>query len=147
MPITMNDSGALRALEAGIAATSNLTPAMEEIAGELLAISDAAFSLLADPNTGQAWPPLTLGTIAERKKLGYSPGEVLQREGTLRGEVGTEVGPNFVDVGSPVEYALVHQLGGTPPQNIPPRPYVGASPEDLLEFEDILSDFILSRVN
>lgn len=146
MKITMTDFGVLEFHDRTINKLQNLGPAMDEIAGELLAILDESFINLADPTTRSSWPPLADSTMIERALLGYSASEVLQRSGSLKRSVQTQTGSDFVEVGSSIEYALTHQFGGEAHGAIiPARPYVGAHQEDLASFEQIIRDHILRR--
>lgn len=144
MKITMTDFGVLETHDRTIDNLKNLGPVMDIIAGELLEISDTAFDNVADPTTRASWPPLAASTLIERAILGLSPAEVLQRSGTLKRSVQTQTGSDFVEVGSSIEYALIHQFGGDAHgATIPARPYVGAHQEDLASFEQIIRDYIL----
>ncbi len=144
--VSMKDVGVARALVDGEAAVRNLGSALDKIAGELLALSDKAFGFTSDPSTRAAWPELAPSTVKQRAKLGLSGAEILQRSGTLKASVQTEAGRDFVEIGSPIEYALIHQLGGSAGRGgsakIPARPFVGASPDDLESFERIISEHI-----
>lgn len=144
--ITMNDTGVLRVLQRGEAAARNMRPAMQDIEGELLAISDQAFSSQHDPSTRAAWPELSLATVRERERLGFDGGQILQRTRTLRRSVQTDSDANSARIGAGVEYGLIHHKGGSAGRGgsakIPARPFVGAHPEDLREFEVIIADHI-----
>ena len=80
----MTDFGVLKTHDRAIDHLKNLGPAMEDIAWELLHISDLAFLNLADPTTRASWAPLAVSTLLERAKLSLSPAEILQRAGTLK---------------------------------------------------------------
>ena len=148
MKITMTDFGVLQMYDEALDKLKNLGPAMDDIADELLAISDGAFANLADPTTRSPWPPLAASTLLERAMLGLNAGEILRRTGALKRSVQAQTGSDFVEVGSSIVYALVHQSGGDAGlvhgATIPARPYVGAHQEDLASFEDIIRDYILS---
>lgn len=145
MKIFINDVGALAVLERGIAASTSLGPAMETIAAELLEISHGAFANESDPTSGAGWVPLKASTLAQRAKTGHD-GPILQKSGNLLLRVQTDSNENAAEIGAGVEYGLIHQIGSAPNQGIPARPFVGASPEDLNSFEDILSDHITRRI-
>jgi phage gpG-like protein len=67
------------------------------------------------------WPPLAESTLAEKKRLGYSP-KPLIRTGNLRQSFGMYYDENIAGVGARasygVDYAEVHEYGGG---NVPQR--------------------------
>lgn len=145
--ITMDDTGVARVLQRGEAAARDLSPALRDIGGELLAISDQAFAGQHDPSTRAAWPELSLATIRERERLGFGgTGPILQRTRILRQSVQTDSDRNQASIGASVEYGLIHHKGGSAGRGgktkIPARPFVGAHPDDLREFEDIIAGFL-----
>jgi len=107
-------------------ATGNLAPLMVAIRQELLAQTEANFSVQGRP----AWQPLAASTIKQREKRNKWPGQILQVDGTLARSIVTasdEVSA-MVGVGSEVKHAAIHQFGGKAGRghkaNIPARPYL-----------------------
>lgn len=148
--ITMEDATVRAVLDRGLAAAQDFGPALDDIAGELLALSDGSFSLKADPSTGIAWPNLQPATIRERERKGFNSSDTLQRTRHLRQSIQTEIGSDFVEIGASAEYALIHHLGGKTGRkgaaNIPARPFVGADDDNLLEFGDILRNHLINAM-
>lgn len=144
--ITMDDTGVMRVLDRGEAAARDLRPALQDIEGKLLAISDDAFTSKHDPATRAAWPELALVTVRERERKGFNGVDILQRSRVLRESVQTESDANSASIGASVEYGLIHHKGGSAGRGgktkIPARPFVGAHPDDLREFEEIIEDHL-----
>jgi phage virion morphogenesis protein len=77
--------------------------------------------------------------------------KILQEKGERGGLLGTlnySVSNNMVSLGSPSPHARIHQLGGKAGRGrkvkIPARPYLGVSKADAENFQEIISDHILS---
>lgn len=107
----------------------NPRPITRQIAGILADSSEQAFADEKDPQTGMPWADLTPKHKAKRAKLGYS-GKKLQMRGDLAMSLTTGFGTTSAWIGSNLEYAAIHQLGGTPdmapgPAAVPARPYMG----------------------
>lgn len=62
---------------------------------------------------GQPWKPLLPSTIKGRVSRGRSPNGILRESGALAGSVSTQASSTNVKIGSNVEHAAIHQLGGT----------------------------------
>lgn len=73
-------------------------------------------------------------------------GKTLVDTGRLRNSIDYVTSPDSVTVGSNVEYARIHQMGGKAGRGrkvtIPARPYLGVSRADMEEVQGILSDFL-----
>lgn len=131
---------------AQLAARSNdLTPAMDEIGGMLVASVQSRFERAAGPD-GAAWPPLSAATLL-RRGAGARP---LRHTGRLYGSITHRADRRQVEVGSNVIYAAIHQLGGQAGRgrkvNIPARPYLGIDRDDETEAVAILTDHLRSAV-
>ena len=61
--------------------------------------------------------------------------------GHLRDSITHNVTADGVEVGSNLAYAATHQYGD-PRRNIPERPYLGASEQDLDELRDIVDGWL-----
>jgi phage virion morphogenesis protein len=82
------------------------------------------------------WAPWTI----DYDKTREARNSLLQGEGDLHDSLGWSIGPraDFVEVGSNLPYAAIHQLGAadaSPVHGIPARPYLGLSPEDSADIE------------
>jgi phage virion morphogenesis protein len=62
---------------------------------------------------GAPWAPLKAATIRARQRKGHTPITILNATKHLASNMSARVEADGVRVGSPVEYAAIHQLGGT----------------------------------
>lgn len=111
---------------------------MAESIGEMLVSStQQRFEDQRGPD-GSSWQP-SLRTQAEG-------GQILVDSARLRNSIGYEASPDLILVGSNVEYAAIHQYGGKAGRNlateVPARPFLGITPEDMAEARRIMLDFI-----
>ena len=117
--------------------SENLRPLMKNIAGIFAYSTEENFK-----NEGRLdkWTELSESTIKQRTKNKQWPGMILQVSGQLASSVNTYYDNDSAVIGSNLEYAAIHQLGGQAGRNkaveIPARPYLQLTPED---FEEILS--------
>lgn len=106
MAVTLNisvEDRRVRALLEGLLRRSrNLTPAMHEI-GEIVRESVMRNFREGRSPDGTPWPP-------SRRAL-LTGGKTLVDTATLRNSIHVRPGPSSVTVGTPVEYAAVHQFG------------------------------------
>ena len=91
-------------------------------------------------NEGQPrWVDLAESTKKQRQKSGHYPGQILQVTGQLASSISTYYDDDSAVIGSNLEYAAIHQLGGKAGRNkavsIPARPYLQLTDEN---FEEIL---------
>ena len=89
--------------------------------------------------SGRAW---TQGLKSRRGRMG----KTLQDTGRLRSSIDYAVTADSVLVGSEVEYARIHQMGGRAGRGhtvkIPARPYLGVSKADKAEIKAIMLEFM-----
>lgn len=69
---------------------------------------------------GKPWQPLHPRTVRARERAKLTPIAILRARGHLAGSINYAATNDEVRIGTPVEYAAVHQLGGTIRQ--PDRP-------------------------
>ena len=147
--VTIDDAQVSAVFRRLVAAGSDLTPVMAEIAEILAGVVEDAFASQADPATGQKWADLSPTRIKQREESGSWPGRLLQVSGQLAASVDAQHGADFAIVGSNKVYAGTMHFGakkgefGTtsrgapiPWGDIPARPIFGLSPagrEDILE--------------
>lgn len=81
---------------------------MRNIAGIMHAEVEDNFSAQGRPG----WKPLSENTIAERQRLGYWPGRILQRTGELVTSITAESDANRALVGTNKIYAAILNFGG-----------------------------------
>lgn len=80
--------------------------------GEQLVLSAGRnFKAQAAPD-GTPWTPLKPATIKARARRGRSKISILRDRGLLAGSINYQATDDEVRIGSPVEYAAIHQLGG-----------------------------------
>ena len=122
-----------RALGSAVGKAARTKPVLEEIGEALVSSTVERFSSSTAPD-GTPWEP---SQRAEREG-----GKTLVDSGRLRSSIGYEASSAHVAVGSNVEYARIHQLGGKAGRNhsvtLPARPYLGFSDEDIEEARAIL---------
>lgn len=114
----------------------NLRPLMKNIAGIFASAVEDNFKEEGRPDK---WVDLADITKAQRKKKRKYPGQILQVEGKLTTSINTFYDDNSAIIGSNLDYAAIHQLGGQAGKNkkvkIPARPYLKLTDED---YEEIL---------
>jgi len=117
--------------------SENLRPLMKNIAGIFAYSTEENFKNEGRPDK---WTELSESTIKQRTKNKQWSGMILQVSGQLASSVNTYYDNDSAVIGSNLEYAAIHQLGGQAGRNksveIPARPYLQLTPED---FEEILS--------
>lgn len=87
---------------------TNLSPLMREISEDMIDAVKENFEKEGRPK----WKPLAKSTIAERRRLGYWPGKILQRSGMLLRSIFKKYDNTSAVVGTNKIYAAVHQFGG-----------------------------------
>ncbi|MEO1752024.1 phage virion morphogenesis protein [Thiofaba sp. EF100] len=141
--IDYDDRDVLDAIQALARRTSDLSQAMQDIAGVLADAVERAFDQEHDPATGMPWAPLAPRTIKAR---GGDAHPILQRSGQLASSIVTEHGKDYAIVGSNKRYAAIHQFGGQAGRKrkaiIPARPYLGLGEEDKGEIMDIVRGYL-----
>ena len=114
----------------------NLRPLMKNIAGIFAYSTEENFANEGRPDK---WLDLSERTKKQRKKTGHWPGQILQVSGQLASSISTYYDDESAIIGSNLDYAAIHQLGGQTGKNksvsIPARPYLLLTDEN---FEEIL---------
>lgn len=106
------DTGFVREALARIAGiTGRLTPTFRSIGSYLVSSTQQRFLRQVDPRD-RAWTPLGVRTVKQRIRLGYFPISILRRAGDLFRSIVSLADDTHVEVGSPLVYAAIHQLGG-----------------------------------
>lgn len=136
--VTMQGDAALRFLIEGEHRLLNLDPALYAIAGEVDDRIQTAFAIDSDPVTGTPWPELKPATLRAKQKAGYGS-DALENRRILRGAAIATVEGRAILVNNQPDYAKYHQFGTS---KIPQRRFVGVSPQDIQQFEDILTRYI-----
>lgn len=112
----------------------NLRPLMKNIAGILASSTEDNFREEGRPDK---WVDLAESTKKKRAKQRKWPGQILQVEGKLAASVNTQYDDDSAVIGSNLDYARIHQLGGAAGKgkkvNIPARPYLKLTDNDIQE--------------
>ena len=123
---------------------SDLKPLMKNIAG---IFASAAEDNFAEEGRPDKWIDLSEVTKKQRKKIGKYPGQILQVSGQLASSVNTYYDNDSAVIGSNLEYAAIHQLGGQAGKNkkatIPARPYLELTEDIFSEILYIINKYML----
>lgn len=121
----------------------NLRPLMKNIAGIFSYSTEENFKKEGRPDK---WLALAESTKKQRTKKRKWPGQILQVEGKLAASINTYYDNDSAIIGSNLEYAAIHQLGGQAGRNksveIPARPYLGITDEEQQEIIDLIVKYI-----
>ena len=116
----------------------NLRPLMKNIAGIFASATEENFKNEGRPDK---WTELSEATKKQRTKQKKWPGQILQVSGQLASSISTQYDDESAVIGSNLDYAAIHQLGGQAGKNkkveIPARPYLKLTDDD---FEEILTE-------
>ncbi len=109
---------------------------LDDLGAHMLEANRHRLDNLKTDADGQAWAPWSAKYAAKR-----GSGEMLESSGDLLDSLTINQGPDGVSVGSNLLYAIVHLLGSTN-RNIPARPFLGFSDEDMEELGQIAVEFL-----
>ena len=116
----------------------NLRPLMKNIAGIFASATEENFKNEGRPDK---WTELSEVTKKQRTKQKKWPGQILQVSGQLASSISTQYDDESAVIGSNLDYAAIHQLGGQAGKNkkveILARPYLKLTDDD---FEEILTE-------
>ena len=116
----------------------NLRPLMKNIAGIFASATEENFKNEGRPDK---WTELAEATKKQRTKQKKWPGQILQVSGQLASSISTQYDDESAIIGSNLDYAAIHQLGGQTGKNkkvtIPARPYLKLTDDN---FEEILTE-------
>ena len=118
--------------------SENLRPLMKNIAGIFASATEENFKNEGRPDK---WTELSEATKKQRIKQKKWPGQILQVSGQLASSISTQYDDESAIIGSNLDYAAIHQLGGQTGKNkkvtIPARPYLKLTDDN---FEEILTE-------
>ncbi len=118
--------------------SENLRPLIKNIAGIFASATEENFKNEGRPDK---WTELSEATKKQRTKQKKWPGQILQVSGQLASSISTQYDAESAIIGSNLDYAAIHQLGGQAGKNkkveIPARPYLKLTDDD---FEEILTE-------
>ena len=119
----------------------NLRPLMKNIAGVFVDSTEENFKEEGRPDK---WVNLAESTKKQRVKIRKWPGQILQVSGQLASSISTYYDNDSAIIGSNLEYATIHQLGGQAGKNkkvtIPARPYLKLDDSD---YDEILHKILV----
>ena len=123
--------------------TENLRPLMKNIAGIFAYSTEENFKKEGRP---EKWLDLAESTKKQRTKKRKWPGQILQVEGKLAASINTYYDNDSAVIGSNLEYAAIHQLGGQAGRNksveIPARPYLKLTDDDYNEIKHNIEKYL-----
>lgn len=151
--IDLDDRSVLNALNGLLRAGADLQPALQDIGEYLVVATRDRFRDGVAPD-GAPWAPNSPVTTARRGKGAAGKRPLIGETRQLSTRIVSRVTAHTVEVGSPLEYAAVHQFGAGKGQfgrskrgpipwgDIPARPFLGLSEEDRREVLDILQEHL-----
>lgn len=141
--IKINNKEVEEALREVAKKTEDLRPLMKNIAGIMADSTEENFKEEGRPDK---WKELAEATIKQRKKTGHYPGRILQVEGLLASSITTHYDNDSAVIGSNLDYAAIHQLGGNAGKNkkvtIPARPYLCLSDDEIIEITTEVQNYL-----
>ena len=123
--------------------SENLRPLMKNIAGIFASATEENFKNEGRPDK---WTELSEATKKQRTKQKKWPGQLLQVSGQLASSISTQYDDESAVIGSNLDYAAIHQLGGPAGKNkkveIPARPYLKLTDDDFNEILDATEQYL-----
>lgn len=123
--------------------SENLRPLMKNIAGIFASATEDNFKNEGRPDK---WTELSEATKKQRTKKKKWPGQILQVSGQLASSISTQYDDESAIIGSNLDYAAIHQLGGQAGKNksveIPARPYLKLTDDDFNEILDATKHYL-----
>ncbi|MDN5785738.1 phage virion morphogenesis protein [Pseudorhodobacter sp.] len=107
----LDNADATARLQALLNRMDNRGPLFARIGDRLVKSASDNFRAQSGPD-GTPWQPLRPATIKVRNARGLTPIHILRARGNLAGSINRQATDDEVRVGTPVEYAAIHQLGG-----------------------------------
>ncbi|MDD3150840.1 MAG: phage virion morphogenesis protein [Candidatus Gastranaerophilales bacterium] len=124
----------------------DMKPLMKNIAGIM---ADAVEENFEQEGRPDKWQELAESTIKHRKNTKHWPGRILQVEGQLATSVTTQYDNESAIIGSNLEYAAIHQLGGQAGKGkkvtIPARPYLKIDDSDNKKMLEEIKNYLNSQ--
>ena len=122
----------------------NLRLLMKNIAGIFASATEENFKNEGRPDK---WTELSEATKKQRTKQKKWPGQILQVSGQLASSISTQYDGKSAVIGSNLDYAAIHQLGGQAGKNkkvtIPARPYLQLSDDSLNEILNYSKQYLI----
>lgn len=108
----LSELSARQALDEMLKRMDDRKPFYKSVGDRMLGSTKDRFFQEDGPD-GTPWAALRRATVRSRERRKQLPIQMLRATGYLAGSIHAEVSSTEVRVGSPVEYAAIHQLGGT----------------------------------
>lgn len=118
---------------------SNLKPYFDDLGEYMVLSTRERFDREVDPD-GNRWPELAPATVARKARKNKNP-KILQQDSILRDSITPDATQDQLEMGTNLEYGPTHQYGDSS-RNIPARPYLGFSDQDLQEAMDLIGDHL-----
>lgn len=135
--VSLNWGGFDKALGKAAHKLGDTQTLMESVGDALVSGTLKRFDAEEDP-TGKKWKPSA--------RASAEGGKTLTDTALLRRSIDYAATPEKVMVGSNLPYARIHQKGGKTGKghkvNMPARPYLGVSKDDMEEVKETLADFL-----
>jgi len=143
--IVVNDQDVQATLSKLLAATADLTPAFQSIGERLVYTTKQRFADGEDPD-GNAWAENSVLTLSRKK--GDAP--LIGESKALSSGIYYDAASDALQIGSAQEYAAVQQFGAkqhafgkSPWGDIPARPFIGLSADDVDAIALLVRDHLL----
>lgn len=131
-------AGLDRMVGSAVASASQAKDAMAEVGEAMVSSTVERFDTSKAPD-GTGWEP--------SQRALKEGGKTLVDSGSLRGSIGYEASASNLVVGSNKVYARIHQMGGRTGRKhaveMPERPYLGFSEDDIKEARAILASHLV----
>lgn len=137
------DSAGLRSVAVSLEGVmaGGLASLLEDVGAEVESQTRRRIQSEKTAPDGEAWDPWS-----ERYALTRHGGQsLLQGEGALLDSIQHLVDSNEAVIGSNMVYARA-QNEGNPDQNLPAREYLGLSPENIRDVDDVMNDWLKRRL-
>lgn len=126
--------------------TGDLKPALKNIGEYMRMRTEENFQNEQTPD-GQGWTPLKPKTLQQKRRKKSSINKILQDTGDLRSSLAYQVDDSSVIIGTNIKVSNGYSLGaihqfGAPKRNIPARPFLGLSRDDVDEVINIIGDHL-----
>jgi len=144
--IEIDDSQVRAKLQELRAKTGDLKPALKNIGEYLRLRTEENFQNEQEPD-GTAWTVLKPKTLKRKARKKSSINKILQDTGDLRSSIAYQVDDVSVSIGTNIRVkngfslGAIHQFGA-PKRNIPARPFLGLSSDDVDEVINIIGDHL-----
>lgn len=134
-------------LNRSVLSSSDRTGLMKSLGNEIVEQSRSRILETQESPDGNKWQDFAASTRKYLERIGRADSaRLLNREGYLHTSIDVKrYGQWSVFVGSDREYAAVHQWGYKP-KNIPARPYLGLSTDDIEDLNELAKRWLKERI-